>query len=341
MPKSNKNLQNKIFSIMLFFTLLISLYFLVSGLIMEIAIILNVMWIITSIIIGILTILNHIHSGSLRIRKTAFLILIFFIIPFGWLSSAANASFNMGYIFLSLMSIYYFYTGKERIFLVSSTILIATSLMTYQVIMPEHFVIYTNTQLIINTLIQVPLIFIVGVYMLAKYTDTLRTSNQLLETLSTHDDMTGIYNRRYIYSKLAIIQENCTNTSPVTIGFIDIDYFKDINDTYGHDIGDKVITAIASHIKEVIGSYGIVGRYGGDEFIVILEDCSPSYIENIIHDISILDKINTKFLLEKPVTVSGGFTTYDGSQTIEECLVLVDDSLYKAKKNGRNQIIID
>ncbi|WP_242980514.1 GGDEF domain-containing protein [Clostridium vincentii] len=123
----------------------------------------------------------------------------------------------------------------------------------------------------------------------------------------------------------------------ICIIMFDIDYFKNINDNYGHQCGDQVLTRIASILKEQIREVDIVGRYGGEEFIAIITNADMETGYNIVEGIrkKIIDmKFKEKGL---SVTISGGIVEYC-SQTAIEMVKLADDKLYEAKRKGRNRI---
>lgn len=161
-----------------------------------------------------------------------------------------------------------------------------------------------------------------------------------LSNLLNIDGLTQIYNHNYMFERL----ENEVNMAKdcddkFCIVMFDIDHFKKINDNYGHQCGDYVLTVIAATIKENIAKMDIAGRYGGEEFIVILTktDMKAGYkiVENIRKRIMSL-RLKEKGL---KVTISGGIVEY----TFEDAAELVkkaDDKLYEAKRKGRNRIEI-
>jgi diguanylate cyclase (GGDEF)-like protein len=160
-----------------------------------------------------------------------------------------------------------------------------------------------------------------------------------LKQLSIRDDLTGLYNRRFIIAYLEQMKET-TRINPALVGIIDIDDFKKINDTYGHIKGDETIRHIGHHLQNCIGNKGIVGRYGGDEFIVILDDysrVSTRLLLNKLCQITAYQCIPTDI---PQVTISGGFTPFYGYENIHDIFELADKQLYLAKKKGRNQMLV-
>ncbi len=152
------------------------------------------------------------------------------------------------------------------------------------------------------------------------------------------DSLTGLLNRNYINKKCDefIKQENVEGTHAFFM--IDVDNFKNVNDTYGHNIGDKFLKELASILKSNVRHEDIVGRMGGDEFIMFMKNTPNKEITSkraleIIEKVSALTFIPSK---DKP-TISIGISHYpeDGS-TIEELYVNADVALYKAKSNGKN-----
>ena len=123
---------------------------------------------------------------------------------------------------------------------------------------------------------------------------------------------------------------------------IDVDHFKAINDTYGHPVGDAVLREIANRAEKAVRSYDFVGRYGGEEFIAVLSNCSAA-------DLRTVAERTCRAVSESPVilqsdsilvTVSiGGFVAKNGSLDTE-LLAAADAALYEAKRNGRNQVVI-
>lgn len=159
-----------------------------------------------------------------------------------------------------------------------------------------------------------------------------------LEELALKDSMTNLYNHKTICNSLEqeIIRSK-RNSQQVSILMTDIDHFKKINDTYGHQVGDKVIIGIAKLLSEICRETDYVGRYGGEEFLVVLTntnaDEAKKFGERFRKEIEKMD-----FGLSSQVTVSGGVKTYE-NESAKEMIKLADSALYQAKEKGRNCII--
>ncbi|OAA93251.1 sensor domain-containing diguanylate cyclase [Clostridium coskatii] len=169
--------------------------------------------------------------------------------------------------------------------------------------------------------------------------EKLKIENRIIYEKSIKDDLTGLYKRNYIEGILNEVIKKYINEGEIfSIMMFDVDYFKLINDNYGHLQGDKVLTDISKVITECIGDTGYAGRYGGEEFIVILPNTKQEGLVEIGERIR--NKINT-FPWEDgiKVTISGGL--YENkSNTNMECIKIVDDLLYEAKNSGRNKIVV-
>lgn len=161
---------------------------------------------------------------------------------------------------------------------------------------------------------------------------------------SKYDQLTGVYNRREIY-KIGndIFSASRNFNKPVSILMIDIDKFKKINDSYGHYIGDRVLEYTGNILNNRLSSHGYVGRYGGEEFMVLLpnveQDKALEFAEAIRNFLekTEFEADNTKF----NATASIGVHTVCGNMTdFEKCVHLADTALYKAKSEGRNQVVV-
>ena len=160
--------------------------------------------------------------------------------------------------------------------------------------------------------------------------------NRLVDT----DPMTGLYNRRYFDRKSEeLIAAMASNQQELTLLIADLDHFKNINDTYGHDVGDKVIIAFASILTSEQGLADIACRYGGEEFVLLL-NC------NLLDAKQIAERIRQKaqetyITIDEVQTVQftvsiGVHSVAHASTTVKETLTIADKALYKAKSNGRN-----
>jgi diguanylate cyclase (GGDEF)-like protein len=167
--------------------------------------------------------------------------------------------------------------------------------------------------------------------------DLLEQKNAILKKLSVTDGLTGLFNHRYIIDGLSrLIEENNRYKQPLSISMFDIDNFKRINDEHGHLIGDEVLAGIANSIENCLRKTDIVGRYGGEEFLVLYAHTNlkgaVESAERIIRNIENL-KWGKKNLI---VTISAGVCEKKG-EDIVALIKKADDLLYAAKKNGKNR----
>ncbi len=161
-----------------------------------------------------------------------------------------------------------------------------------------------------------------------------KTERKLYQASIT-DGLTNLYNRKKIFE---IFESNLKENNAIIL--LDIDDFKVINDTFGHPVGDEVIKTVSGVLKDSVRSGDKVGRYGGEEFMIFLEDASNEELERISERIRVNIQ-DYKWDKEKiKTTVSIGVTKCF-SEDSEEILHRVDELLYKAKRNGKNQIAIN
>ena len=158
-----------------------------------------------------------------------------------------------------------------------------------------------------------------------------------LERIAKSDPLTGIYNRRYLSERVNRLIEGYRKSGVIfTLAMVDIDFFKRINDSFGHQTGDQVLKKIASAISSELGPRDIFGRYGGEEFLIIFEMQSASDAVLKLEAInSTLERTN--WGVPAVVTISSGVSEYDGC-TYAQLLTRVDKNLYAAKNAGRNCI---
>ncbi len=164
----------------------------------------------------------------------------------------------------------------------------------------------------------------------------LRRKKDQLEMMAVTDALTSLYNRRHIYDRLRQEGEKSERySSRFSVIMLDIDFFKRVNDTYGHQFGDQVLKKVADAIHSSVRNVDISGRYGGEEFLVILPEVQLKGAVILAERIrEKVEKIETDAPGLK-ITVSGGVAEYIGGD-IEELVKKADQLLYKAKESGRN-----
>lgn len=165
-----------------------------------------------------------------------------------------------------------------------------------------------------------------------------------LRDTSLRDGMTGLYNRRFLEEVIdKIMSQAARNKDTYAVLMLDVDFFKMVNDTYGHDVGDRVIVALAKVLKSSIRESDLAIRYGGEEFVVMLHNANDDGA------MSIATKIHSEFAklafdvgngepLRKTISIGIAKFPTDGD-TIWKCIKFADTALYEAKETGRNKIV--
>lgn len=180
-----------------------------------------------------------------------------------------------------------------------------------------------------------------------RYVDQLRSSFQVSLEMAVTDQLTGLYNRRYLASHLSAMFDRAYWTGrPLSVMVLDIDHFKNVNDTHGHDVGDKVLKEFAERIANSVRGIDLACRYGGEEFLIAMPDTDLAFAsvvaERLRHEIA-----NAKFNLnagrdELNVTVSIGLSSTENGPEEDSAQKLIkraDEALYEAKSAGRNRVI--
>ncbi|ACG56899.1 diguanylate cyclase with PAS/PAC sensor [Hydrogenobaculum sp. Y04AAS1] len=179
----------------------------------------------------------------------------------------------------------------------------------------------------------------VAVFTFVDITKEKELSDMLLKQ-STEDPLTGIYNRRYLENKLEeYVKLAKRHDRPLSLIMFDIDFFKHINDSFGHDVGDKVLKAIAKVVSENIRNTDIFARYGGEEFVIIAPETTKEDAKILAEKLRSLIR-NLHFEEGINVTCSFGVASLEKHDTKETLLKRADEALYEAKKTGRNKVVV-
>nr|WP_210388020.1 MULTISPECIES: PleD family two-component system response regulator [unclassified Ciceribacter] len=178
-----------------------------------------------------------------------------------------------------------------------------------------------------------------------RYNDRLRNSVQQTIELAVTDALTGLHNRRYLDSHLkTLFNRALVRGRPLTICITDIDRFKQVNDTYGHDAGDEVLREFAGRIRSTVRGADLACRYGGEEFVLVMPDTPPETAALVAERLRSIVENKAFALAGLPsglqVTASLGVaTTGPGIETPEQLLKQADLALYQAKNGGRNRVV--
>ena len=162
--------------------------------------------------------------------------------------------------------------------------------------------------------------------------------HQEIERIATVDQLTGIYNRHKFEELFALESERSRRFSqPLSLILIDIDHFKSVNDTHGHDIGDAVLVQLAATVQENIRKIDVFARWGGEEFLLL---CPSTDRDNVLEFAEKLRAAveKTTFPVVGKITISMGVSLFDPQESLSELFKRADQGLYYAKEHGRNQV---
>jgi two-component system, cell cycle response regulator len=180
-----------------------------------------------------------------------------------------------------------------------------------------------------------------------RYTERLRDNVQMSIEMAITDALTSLFNRRYMESHLGTLVEQASSRGkPLAVLVLDIDYFKSINDTHGHDAGDDVLREFALRIKRSIRGIDLACRYGGEEFVIVMPETDMAVAAMVA------ERLRRRIAAEPfaiqngartiPVTISIGIAALRGKDdSAATVLKRADQALYRAKRDGRNRVVPD
>lgn len=163
----------------------------------------------------------------------------------------------------------------------------------------------------------------------------------LQQSYASTDALTGLLNRRALYQVMSIEMERFVRyRKPFSVINFDVDHFKDINDAHGHLAGDEVLREIAQLVRNTIRQVDYAGRWGGEEFLIILPDTDLSAAGMLAERLCNVFRQSCYGKVSN-VTASFGVTAYQAGQNLEEMLHFADNAMYQAKQNGRDQVVVN
>ena len=180
-----------------------------------------------------------------------------------------------------------------------------------------------------------------------RYTERLRDNVQMSIEMAITDALTGLHNRRYMESHLStLVEQAASRGKPLTVLVLDIDYFKSVNDTHGHDAGDEVLREFSQRLKKSIRGIDLACRYGGEEFVVVMPETDMAVATMVA------ERLRRRIASEPfpisqganavEVTISIGLAArHSVSDNAANILKRADQALYRAKRDGRNRVVAD
>jgi len=171
----------------------------------------------------------------------------------------------------------------------------------------------------------------------------LLETNKRLERLSITDGLTNLFNHRYFQDELSrAFDESARYGRPLSLAIVDLDFFKKVNDTYGHAVGDEVLKGISKIFQESTRSTDLAARYGGEEFAIMMPETNPEDAIKFAEKLRTLVESNPIPTQGGPIhaTVSIGIATvpHPNIHAAKELIVAADEALYRAKHSGRNRV---
>lgn len=180
-----------------------------------------------------------------------------------------------------------------------------------------------------------------------RYTERLRDNVQMSIEMAITDALTGLHNRRYMETHLGtLVEQAASRGKPISVLVLDIDYFKSVNDTYGHDAGDDVLREFAIRLRKSIRNIDLACRYGGEEFVIVMPETDMG-VATMVAERLRRRIASEPFAIQQEmrlldVTISVGIAArQEAGDTAAIILKRADQALYRAKRDGRNRVVPD
>lgn len=292
-----------------------------------------------------ITYLNHTHFASIFSQLLTLLWITVFIQRFGWDCGVQHFLF----VLLVLNFAVSFHRIRTKIFVGICTCAYRLLLYSYTRYHLPVFQLSTDSSICIQT-IDTLFIFAELITVMIIFTQNsqqmehkLMRYNLELEHIASTDPLTGLFNRWQMYKRLETCISRYTQhkLQTLTVAMGDIDFFKHVNDTYGHDAGDEVLRTLSRLFCTVIGEKGEVCRWGGEEFLFVFPGMDMEEVQLLMSDL--LDDIrHTPVLYERElihVTMTFGVEEFGRNHTMESVIQEADRKLYLGKESGRNRVI--
>lgn len=346
-------LQNKIFKIILLLGLILSGFSIIGNILFGFPFEVNIKWLFLIILSIVGIILNILNIESLHFRFFFFLGIILVLIPYGWIDSGGSNNNTIAYVFLVMMSVTFLIQKSLRTILVILLICTFVSLFCLEHFYPGFVKVHSTESQFLDRLIQIPLTLIAGFLMLKQFANAyieekerldqsskeLKAANERLEWMANRDGLTGVYNRRAFDARLSeLIEKEMPLVNDIWIILLDLDFFKTINDTYGHTSGDQVICALAEHANQIMPEASFISRWGGDEFSIIYWGNLAELKSNMNKFYQTENRISIDN--QMTITLSAGITKLEKNDIVSSVLKRVDMALYQSKNDGRNQYTV-
>jgi two-component system, cell cycle response regulator len=160
-----------------------------------------------------------------------------------------------------------------------------------------------------------------------------------LQTMATTDALTGLPNRGSIFNRIGEeLERHRRSAEPLCCVLCDVDHFKRVNDRFGHQEGDRVLKDVAEQFKTTLRAYDVVGRFGGEEFLVVLPNTDLTAARAIAGRLREAVETNVNVGGREPATASYGVALWEKEEAVDALLARADEALYRAKRNGRNRV---
>ncbi len=295
---------------------------------------------------GIILLIHTYHSKT-KLALGLFMLYLFLfsilLIPiFGWRSGFQN------YFIIILIIVFFGNYGKLRYRFFFSGIVLAARIVLILIAggVSSGAHISSNIDKAVQ-IVNISIVFLSIIYLSYTFSKTeneaenklLRYNDRLQKEANT-DQLTGLFNRRKAREFLdELVSVNDGNSISIAIG--DIDFFKKVNDTHGHDAGDEVLMELSKLMCDALRSNSFVSRWGGEEFLIIFPECNGDQANVALERLRRAIEQNVMYVngIEIRVTMTFGLAEYDFGGDIEQCIKEADKKLYMGKQNGRNQVV--
>lgn len=294
------------------------------------------------------------HALRERLSKPLLIFMTYIYIPFLYFETGGYNGTALMFSLLGIFLLAIVFDGRRRIWIIALDIAIyvVCCLMQYRnpaLVTPHGSEQAKLVDFLVALVLSCSGLAVLTIYISKAYTaERARISNLLLEVekkndslaeMTNRDPLTGVYNRRYLAEFFEKEQDICARTgSKICVMMLDLDYFKQVNDSYGHGFGDEVLIAFTKAVQGSLRRYDLLARLGGEEFAVVLHNIALEEAREIAERIREAVQAMV-FRNNLRVTVSIGLVQSFAGETMDSILRRADQCLYAAKEQGRDRIV--